>query len=278
MKHIYAIATLFLPLFVGASCEDDYRDIVLFEGVEPIYQIGTCDNLISSVTLYLTNPDGIVLGIDGGDGSYSLDGGDAAVATVAFSDDMNGYRRIKVQPVGEGVANIVVKDGSGSLRALKVTVKDCYKFHILVEQIGYLSMGDLEESRWNQIQVDLTAAMTMKCQGSYTLIPNDQENPWMGGGKLLVRESALVSGFMEGTYEFAEASEAGSVYHFRYNDEVHDFAFKPLGLSNTRMEYIAPVTMFEDVTSLVKAPLPEGCTVYRMERWAYYRDDLMTNQ
>ena len=73
MKKLYSLFALIALLFATSGCEDDYRSMVLFEGVEPIYQIGTCDNLVSNLSYYLseTNED-TVLGIDGGDGSYNL--------------------------------------------------------------------------------------------------------------------------------------------------------------------------------------------------------------
>ena len=60
MKHIYSILMLISLLFVGTACEDDYRDMVFFTGEAPIYQIGTCDNLIGSVNLYQDKPEGII--------------------------------------------------------------------------------------------------------------------------------------------------------------------------------------------------------------------------
>ena len=78
MKKLYSLFALIALLFTASGCEDDYRSMVLFEGVEPIYQIGTCDNLVSNLSYYLseTNED-TVLGIDGGectaDGKFSLD-------------------------------------------------------------------------------------------------------------------------------------------------------------------------------------------------------------
>lgn len=74
-----------------------------FEGVEPIYQIGTCDNLVSNLSYYLseTNED-TVLGIDGGDGSYNVINEHESVASVTFTDDVNGYQRIKIHPLAEG--------------------------------------------------------------------------------------------------------------------------------------------------------------------------------
>lgn len=46
MKKLYSLFALIALLFTASGCEDDYRSMVLFE-VEPIYQIGTCDNLVS---------------------------------------------------------------------------------------------------------------------------------------------------------------------------------------------------------------------------------------
>ncbi|WP_346970474.1 hypothetical protein [Bacteroides uniformis] len=43
MKKLYSLFALIALLFTASGCEDDYRSMVLFEGVEPIYQIGTCD-------------------------------------------------------------------------------------------------------------------------------------------------------------------------------------------------------------------------------------------
>ena len=46
MKKLYSLFALIALLFTASGCEDDYRSMVLFEGVEPIYQIGTCDSPI----------------------------------------------------------------------------------------------------------------------------------------------------------------------------------------------------------------------------------------
>ena len=51
MKKLYSLFALIALLFTASGCEDDYRSMVLFEGVEPIYQIGTCDNLVSNLSL-----------------------------------------------------------------------------------------------------------------------------------------------------------------------------------------------------------------------------------
>ena len=114
-------------LFVGTACEDDYRDMVFFTGDAPIYQIGTCDNLIGSVNLYLSKPEGIIVGVDGGDGNYAIINGNDAVVTAAFVKNENGYQRILVTPKGIGESAITVKDGSGSSAMLRVKVDECVK-------------------------------------------------------------------------------------------------------------------------------------------------------
>lgn len=54
MKKLYSLFALITLLFTASGCEDDYRSMVLFEGVEPIYQIGTCDNLFLIIFLKQT--------------------------------------------------------------------------------------------------------------------------------------------------------------------------------------------------------------------------------
>ena len=114
MKKLYYLFALIELLFTDSCCEDDYRSMVLFEGVEPIYQIGTCDNLVSNLSYYLseTNED-TVLGIDGGDGSYNVINEHESVASVTFTDEVNGYQRIKIHPLAEGETIVKVMDGYG---------------------------------------------------------------------------------------------------------------------------------------------------------------------
>lgn len=268
MKKLYSLLTLILLLFTASGCEENYRSMILFEGVEPIYQIGTCDNQVSSLTLYLTNPDGIVLGIDGGDGNYSLNGVDAAVATVEFADDVNGYRRIRIVPKKEGVANVVVKDGSGGATMLKLEVKDCYKLYYHVQDVAYIHTGEIDENSWEAIVNGLEQRMAMKKQGYYMLIPVNPEFSAWSSGELRVKADDLSQGFMKGTFEMIRQESLGTVFRFSYNDEVHDFYFyNPLAQSSTRESGQPSLVMYEDVTSYSPVALPAGCEIYRLEKW-----------
>lgn len=103
MKKLYSLFALIALLFTASGCEDDYRSMVLFEGVEPIYQIGTCDNLVSNLSYYLseTNED-TVLGIDGGDGSYNVINEHESVASVTFTDDVQRVSAYQDSSAGRG--------------------------------------------------------------------------------------------------------------------------------------------------------------------------------
>ena len=90
MKHIYSILMLISLLFVGTACEDDYRDMVFFTGEAPIYQIGTCDNLIGSVNLYQDKPEGIIVGVDLGGRRIIKKNGNDDVVTAAMVKNKNG--------------------------------------------------------------------------------------------------------------------------------------------------------------------------------------------
>ncbi len=78
-------------------------------------RLGLVINLIGSVNLYQDKPEGIIVGVDGGDGNYVIINGNDAVVTAAFVKNENGYQRILVIPKGIGETSITVRDGSGSL-------------------------------------------------------------------------------------------------------------------------------------------------------------------
>lgn len=272
MKHIYAIIALFLLMFVGTSCEDDYRDMVLFEGMEPVYQIGTCDNLISSVTLYLTDSDGIVLGIDGGDGDYSLEIGDAAIATAEFVENNNGYRRIRVVPKGENSTTITVRDSGNKKTILQVRVYEYYKivWNVGLRAFGLIN-GNVEDDSWRTIQMDIEKQLTMKMNGRYEMIPADREELYLAGGTLHVYPDADSETPLIGTYEAVEGEESSMNFRFLYNGEVHTFTSKSPLTPVTRAAPIPPLLMWEEVTSLSPVALPEDCKVYQVEQWMYAR-------
>lgn len=270
MRHFYSmVAILLFVLVASTSCEDDYRDMITFEGAEPIFGRDGGDNLVSSVTLYMTNPEGIVLGIDGGDGNYSL--GDASIATVAFSETQNGYSRIKITPKGEGVETIRINDGSGSYTLLRIVVRDRYKFYYFVEYTTFFHTGEIEENHWNQIKADLTSVLTVKDQGSYALIP-ENTNDSSERGELLVHPSGITEQVIMGTYEVIEGENGEGILCFRYNDEVHKFTRKSPENIVTKNSPIPPLVGYEDVTSLSPTSVPQGCKVYRAEHWMYLPD------
>ena len=270
MRHFYSMVTILLFVLVAStSCEDDYRDMIIFEGAEPIIGRDGGDNLVSSVTLYMTNPEGIVLGIDGGDGNYSL--GDASIAAVAFSETQNGYSRIKITPKGEGVETIRINDGSGSYKLLRIVVRDRYKFYYFVEYVTFFHTGEIEENHWNQIKADLTSVLTVKDQGSYTLIP-ENTNDSSERGELLVHPSGITEQVIMGTYEVIEEDNGENILCFRYNDEVHKFTRKSPENIVTKNSVIPPLVGYEDVTSLSPTTVPQGCKVYRAEHWMYLPD------
>ena len=272
MKYIYSILVWALLLCVGTSCEDDYRDMALFEGVEPIYQIGTCNNLTSSVSLYLTNPEGIVLGIDGGTGDYVLENSDNAVATVDFTESVNGYQRIKVLPKMEGQALVTVKDGSGLSTMLQVIVKK-HVSHILrtVTEGFVMADGNIPDNEWRDIQKELENNFTVKLNGYYEFIAtNAAEGVWSTAGKLLVYPTGTETKPIEGTFE-PVVYEGESSYSIRlcYNGEEHIFTPKNPIETVTRETGPVSFTMWEEVTPLIPAEaLPQGCRVFHGERWA----------
>lgn len=276
MKHIYSILMLVSLLFVGTACEDDYRDMVFFTGDAPIYQIGTCDNLIGSVKLYLTKPEGIVVGVDGGDGNYSIVNGDNSIATAAFVENENGYQRVLVTPKAEGKVVITLRDGSGISASLQVTVDECVKLVLYKVKEGIVVTGEATEEQKIQISNAFANTFTVKLGGSYELIPEDDDNMWKTG-ILRIRPDDSAIAPIVGRYESVpvlegEQERAGLL--FTYNEEEH--LYRIGAFPETTRSYVESAWDFwEDVTEVCPVEVPEGCKVYHIERLSeyYYQDN-----
>lgn len=268
MRHIYSILILISLLFVGTACEDDYRDMVFFTGDAPIYQIGTCDNLIGSVNIYLTNPEGIVVGVDGGDGNYSIINGDDAVVTAAFVKSENGYQRIQIIPKAEGETAITVRDGSGSSALLKVKIEECLKLVLYKAKDGIVVIGEATEEQKKNIADAFTDFFTVKMGGRYELIPDEGCGIWEKGTLRIRPDDSTIAPIM-GRYETVpvvegEVERAGLL--FTYNDEEHLYRSGTYP-EDTRTSVMPSYKDFwEDVTEVCPVEVPAGCKVYHVER------------
>jgi len=278
MKHIYSILMLVSLLFVGTACEDDYRDMVFFTGDAPIYQIGTCDNLIGSVKLYLTKPEGIVVGVDGGDGNYSIVNGDNSIATAAFVENANGYQRVLVTPKGVGQTVVTIRDDSGLSAMLRVRVEECVKYVWVKSKEGIVVIGDATEEQKTAIMESFTDFFTVKPGGYYEMIPDDESDIWEKGA-LRVRPDDTAIAPLTGRYEAVlvtqgEGKRRGVL--FAYNGEEHIYSFGIIP-ENTRLSMeTASFDFWEDVTAICPVTVPEGCTVYHVER--LYGEDSYRNE
>ena len=274
MKHIYSILMLISLLFVGTACEDDYRDMVFFTGDAPIYQIGTCDNLIGSVNLYLSKPEGIIVGVDGGDGNYSIVNGEDAIVTAAFVKSESGYQRIQIIPKAEGETGITVRDGSGSSTLLRVKVDECLKLIWSKKKDGIVVTGEATEEQKKNIADAFTDFFTVKVGGRYEMIPDNESEMWEKG-TLRVRPDDSAIAPMIGRYERGpvvdgEVERLGLL--FKYNDEEHFYTFN--GPDLTRMSVMDYMDFWEDVTEVCPVEVPVGCKVYHVERLSPYNQSI----
>lgn len=272
MKRFFFLALVCL-LFAGTSCEDDYRDVVLFTGAEPVYQSGTCSNLLTEAMLYLSSPEGLVVGIDGGDGNYQVSGNDKAIATAEFTESADGFQRFRIRPVGEGETVFTVTDGSGQQSMLKVTVQAYFKWEIKVLEIRYQYEGNaLSDKEFFELADEISDVLTMKLNGRYVLRANDDSNPLYGGGILEVYPTSDSYEPIVGTYDMTDSAEAGACIRFKYGDEVHVFSSSPVALSPTLLSVTketGPISVlyWEDVTMSSPQTLPDGEHIYRAEKW-----------
>lgn len=275
MKHICSILLLVSFLFAGTACEDDYRDMVFFTGDKPIYQKGTCDNLISSVNLFLTHPDGIVVGVDGGSGSYSVISGDDAIVTAVLAKAENGYARVLITPKAEGTTVVTARDSEGNQALLRIEVDECLKLTFVKLREGIVITGEVTEEKKNEISAAFTGLFTVKVMGKYELIPDVEDNLWMGGTLRVYTDDKATTPILGRYDSVAVGEQQHRGVRFSYNDEEHFYSFGTFPEVTRVSPVNGSIDFWEDVTELCPVELPQESKIYHIEqlvREDYYRD------
>ena len=200
-----------------SACGGDERDMAVFSGIEPIYDLKVCDNRVTSLTLFLSHPDTVVLGIDGGDGDYRIVNAADSVIEAAFVDSLNGYRRIAISPRQVGKVDLQIVDGDGCRAQVKVNVRlrREYKMVKLEDEYG-ISAG------YSQLLIELKdyleAGIMLERGGYFLLIPDAKDV--MGEGALEVYYTADDDEPIKGEYRTTatEGTENGYVWQFELED------------------------------------------------------------
>lgn len=79
------------------------------------------------MSLYPIKPEGENIGIDGGNGDYSIIGNtDEAVVAVVMTVSEK-YKRLQITPKALGETTIIISDGDGKTAALKVKSQRVWK-------------------------------------------------------------------------------------------------------------------------------------------------------
>lgn len=264
MKKIYSLWALILLLFAASGCEEDYRSMVLFTGPEPIYQVGTCDNLISGCSFFLTEAEDLVVGIDGGDGNYRLINEHESVATAAFTDDANGYRRIKIHPSSPGETVVKVMDGEGDCAQLHVTVKNRREAKLEKMAFEFGISADEHKELLDPIASALDKRAFVQNGGYYLLVPDGTS--YLQKGVLEIYPTGSEKEPLIGRYDTVpvegEDGNMDSVWLFTYGDE------KRLYYRTAQSEGggYAKFILVEDITSACPSDLlPDGVSVIYRE-------------
>lgn len=268
MKKLLSLLSLIICLFVASACEEDYHSMVLFEGVEPIYQIGTCDNLVSSLSFYLSDADGeVVLGIDGGDGAYNLINEHESVATVTFTDALNGYQRIKIQPLMEGETTVKVLDGSGESTQLRITVKSRRQYTLAKAGFEYGISSDAPMELLDDVSKALAERPWLKDAGYYVLVPDKDCSNYLEKGVLEIYPTGKEEEPLMGRYDTVpvegEDGETYALWQFTYNEEQRLFTRTSTGIEGSS---VVKCILAENVTPFCPTGLlPEGVLVIYRE-------------
>ena len=270
MKKQYFLLILVWLLFAVSGCKDGYRSVVLFEGAEPVYQVGTCDNLVSSLAFFLSETEGeTVLGIDGGDGAYTLTNEHESVAAVTFAGDSNGYRRISIQPLAAGETVVRVMDGSGSGAQLRITVKERREYKMSKQGFEYGISGDAPVELLGKVSEELSGRSWLEDSGYYVLIPDKGSSYYLDKGVLEIyptgKEDAPLTGSYETVPMAGEDGDVHALWRFTYDGEQRIFTRSLAG-----SEGVATVicVLAENVTPFCSPGLlPEGVTVIYREHF-----------
>ncbi|MDO4164645.1 MAG: hypothetical protein Q4D56_09720 [Bacteroides sp.] len=264
MKNLSAFFTMLLLLFVSVSCEDEDSNVSLFSGVEPIYQTGTCNNLVSSLTFYLTDSETTVLGLDGGDGYYRLFNEQESVASVSFADEVNGYQRISIQPLAAGRTTLKVVDGSGTVARLNIVVKSRREYKLVKTAFEYgISVGYID------LLPDVTQALDgrawLEVGGYYQLVPDADCSFPLEKGDLEIYPTGQEDEPLTGRYETVplEGGEDDAEGIWQFTDANGErYYYRTL---TTDTDSDQRLTLAEDITSFCPAGMvPSGViVVYR---------------
>lgn len=266
---LYMLSGLVWLMMVVTACEDKYRNIVFFNGAEPVYQVGTCDNLLTSATLYLSDDAPTKVGVDGGDGRFTLSCTNSSVVSAVLMADSNGHSRVSLTPKAEGVANVVVTDANGDSAMLAVHVRACFRLVYRVRAVGFgLKNGDIDDAQWQLLCDTLRQMQPVRIDGCYELQPDNRQEG-LASGRLKVYPEGGSGEFISGSYAQVEGIDGEPCLRFSYDSgETHVFSMRnPLDWPASQPLPLAPMLMWEEVTQAVEASLPSGCRVYRAEEW-----------
>lgn len=265
MKRTHSIILLLMFLFLGTSCEDDYRSMVFFSGDKPIYQIGTCTNLISNITLHISSKEGAVVGIDGGDGNYTYLVDDDNIVKIEETDAAGGYRHICIKPQTLGEVSIIAKDGSGNQAILTVSVTEPkIRFRAMAKKMEFVNQQLLTEEEVNRIGNEQMSRFPVNVGGGFEIYP-DENGSYENLGNLLVFVADDAGTLLSGTYLRKDITWQGKkqvAFDFTFGEKTHTYIVEnqPINEGSIGRNYLL---FREDVTSEC-GKLPDGVKVYRL--------------
>lgn len=265
MNRTHSIILLLMFLFLSTSCEDDYRSMVFFSGDKPIYQVGTCTNLISNITLRISSKEGAVVGIDGGDGNYTYLVDDDNIVKIEETDAAGGYRHICIKPQALGEVSIIARDGSGNQAILFVSVAEPkIRFKAMAKKIEFVNQQLLTEEEVNRIGSEQMSGFPVNIGGGFEIHP-DENGSYENQGNLQVYVADEAGTVLSGTYLRKDVTWQGKkqiAFDFTFEEKTHTYIVENK-LVNERSIGQNYLLFREDVTFACGA-LPDEVKVYRL--------------
>ena len=254
IKKLNPITWILLVLFSAfswISCDNE-------DSGEPLSLV----NIENNVTeLYYGSKGGVT--IIGGDGKYSF-----SCESPLLKAEMTYSNYISFEPLGAGDATVTIKDSSGSLYILKITI--AYKSgSIIVAKLDATVVGDnMTVGNQRELKEKALATIPVKVGGGYKFIYTE-EYPDREKGIVFIYPNKYGDNGIEGTFERVTVKDTDGNYSYttytmHYSGLNRSFILMKYSesvLKSTR-DYYGQAQLAEDLKEQYKAAYPNVEQVY----------------
>ena len=214
----------------------------------------------NATKLYYGSKGGVT--ITGGDGNYSF-----SCESPLLKAEMTYRNYILFEPLGVGDATVTIKDSSGNLYILNVTV--AYKSEkIVVAKLDATVVGDnMTVGNQKELEAKALATIPVKVGGGYKFVYTEGEEQDETKGIVLIYPDKYGNNGIEGTFERVivkgdDGRLSYVAYSLHYRDISHTFSFMKYSEPATQSTGYGLTQFAEDLKEQYKTAYPNVEQVY----------------